>query len=491
MLVVSACSTDFAPKPCTVDSDCSGGTVCEIREQQPVCVHAADASIVVGQSAPISGTNQALGTGMKQGIQLAFDEQNAAGGVRGRKLVLSFRDDAYDPPAAEANARAFTNVQVGSSPARCPSSTTPEPDGHGNTTSISMTTLGRGDQPVLAMLGSVGTPTMVRAAPVAVETGTLYFGAFTGAAKILRDTTAGDCAKYIFNYRASYYQEAQATVDLFMKKLVPGYQNMISFDQNDSFGDAGYKGLLLGYVADYGAFPSSADPTTPIARFRYTRNDDTSVPQQAAAAASYLSNLLATTSGTQVVGVMMTDTYGAGSQFIQLLRNWQFDGQQATLNKTTRLVLHFSNVSFVGPNALSADLVAAGNIPTTSMPYLTNVYVSQVVPNYQSDTSDVVVQYNKLVMMAGITPGFTSLEGYIATRVFIAGLLHHQGPFTPDTLVADFENLPDLSLGIGAGAGFSPTSHQYSNSVWGTSLLANGTFKNLYFWTPGSFQFFE
>ena len=49
----------------------------------------------------------------------------------------------------------------------------------------------RGPNAVLAFLGNVGTPTMVRAAPVAIETGTIYFGAFTGADKILRDTTAG------------------------------------------------------------------------------------------------------------------------------------------------------------------------------------------------------------------------------------------------------------------------------------------------------------
>jgi hypothetical protein len=53
---------------------------------------------------------------------------------------------------------------------------------------------------------------------------------------------------------------------------------------------------------------------------------------------------------------MMTDTYGAGGDFIQALRTWQYanDSQQTNLMKATRLKLYFSNVSFVGPNALAS-----------------------------------------------------------------------------------------------------------------------------------------
>src|SRR5260370_148320 len=69
---------------------------------------------------------------------------------------------------------------------------------------VSTTALDRGRDGVLALIGDVGTPTMVRSAPIAVETGTLFFGAFTGAAKILRDDLAGPGRKYIFNVRASY-----------------------------------------------------------------------------------------------------------------------------------------------------------------------------------------------------------------------------------------------------------------------------------------------
>src|SRR5206468_2111144 len=118
-------------------------------------------------------------------------------------------------------------------------------------------------------------------------------------------------------------------------KSVADYTRMISFDQNDTYGQAGYDGLVQGYKDVVGAFPTNADPTNPIVRFRYTRNDDTSVPAQALAAEAYIAQILSSTSGNITIGVMMTDTYGAGGDFIIALRTWQYanDSQQQSLNK--------------------------------------------------------------------------------------------------------------------------------------------------------------
>lgn len=489
---LTSCSTEFSPKPCAVDNDCGTGSVCELRENNPVCVNTEDATIRIGQSAPVTGTNQALGTNMKLGIELAIAEQNAAGGIRGRMVELAFRDDGYDPPLAEMAARALTDAQELQTAPKCPSSTAMIA---GNAPVQPERGLARGPDAVLALIGNVGTPTMVRSAPIAVETGTIFFGAFTGAATVLRNTASGECAKYIFNYRASYAQEAYATLEYFRKKGVADYEHLISFDQNDSFGQAGYDGLVAAYKTQIGEFPVGTDPVTPITRFRYTRNDDTSVPAQVALATAHVTQILTDNpTGIQHVGILMTDTYGAGGEFIRGVRNWQHDGLQPTLDKANRLKFYFSNVSFVGPNALAEKL--AGFVPASppngGAPYTDSVVVSQVVPNYQNDLSDVVVSYNQLISARGVAPGFTSLEGYIAGRVFIAGLEAHEGPFTPDGLIESFENLPDLGLGIGATAGFSAEKHQYSNSVWGTIINPDGSFRNLYFWREGvPIQFFE
>jgi len=490
-----ACSTDFQPKACSTDGDC-GANVCDVvpgATSEVACVPAASATLQIGMSAPISGPEQELGTDMKLGVTLAFDAQNAAGGIRGRKLALDFMDDEYQPTLAEANARALVNVQATTTPPVCPSTTDTTVTG---TPMISQTGLERGPGAVLAFLGNVGTPTMLRAAPVSVETGTLFFGAFTGATTMLRDTTAGACAQYIFNVRTSYAEEANATVQFFFNQGVPDYTHLVSFDQDDSFGDAGYAGLVAAYTTLKGFPASLAASATPIARFQYTRGDDASVPPAVQGATAYLATLLAADSAPHTVGIMMTDTYGPAAEFIQGVRQWQYASgpEQTMLQMATRLTLYMSNVSFVGPNSLSSRLVAAGTIsaPGGAVPYTQGVYVSQVVPNYESDTSDIVTEYQQAIKAAGQTETFTSLEGYIDARVFIAGMLAHQGPFTPDGLVATFEALPDLSLGMGPSNGYSAQNHQYLTSVWGTGIQPNGTFANVYFWSNGlPIQFYQ
>jgi branched-chain amino acid transport system substrate-binding protein len=130
--------------------------------------------------------------------------------------------------------------------------------------------------------------------------------------------------------------------------------------------------------------------------------------------------------------------------------------------------------------------------PTGPAPYADGVLVSQVVPNYQTDESDVVTDYQRLVQAAGYQPSFTSFEGYIDARIFIVGLLAHDGPYTPEGLIPSFEGTPIPDLGFGPGSGFSAGDHEYSRSVWGTSIEAGATFQDTYFWTEGgSLQLFE
>lgn len=489
----AGCSSTFSPLSCAADADCGDGLVCAPKDGAFACLAPGDAPLRVGLSAPISGPSQELGAGMKLGISLAFDAQNRAGGVHGRPVVLDVRDDAYQPDLAEQNTRALLDVRPASGPVRCPTTDTPVVAGQAP---VSTTALEAGPDAVLAVLGNVGTPTMVRAAPLALETATLFFGAFTGAQPILRDAAAGDCRPYVFNVRASYAEEARAALEYFFDVQVPDAAHLLSFDQNDSFGQSGYDGLVAAYQALRGSFnPPPADPDNPIPRFRYTRNDETSVPAQVGAAAAYLGDLL-NKPGDHTVGVLMTDTYGPATSFITLLRQWQYadDAEQASNSKATRLHLYFVNVSFVGPNALADRLKEAGTIdaPQGAVPYTDGVVISQVVPNYQSDQSDVVTAYNQSIAAAAETPGFTSLEGYAAARIFLAGLVAHDGPYTSAALIPTFESLPDLALGLGASSGYAPGDHEYSKSVWGTSLDANAGFQNRYFWSEGTpLQLFE
>jgi branched-chain amino acid transport system substrate-binding protein len=488
---LAGCSSAFSPLPCTADADCGAGMACVPSGPSGAvlaCTAAADAPLRIGMSAALSGPSQALGEGMKLGVTLAFDAQNAAGGVRGRPLLLDVRDDAYEPDLAESNTRALLDVQPGTGPVRCPTTDTSVVAGQAP---VSTTSLVSGPDAALAILGNVGTPTMVLSAPVSLETGTLFFGAFTGATPILRDTSAGPCHADVFNVRTSYADEAMAALQYFFDLGVPDFTHLLSFDQDDSFGQSGYDGLVAAYQTLEGGFtPPPPDPTNPIPRFRYTRDDVTSVPAAVTAASQYLASILAADGNAHTVGVLMTDTYGPATTFITQLRQWQYasDAEQGMDHKGTRLTLSFVNVSFVGPNALAANLASAGTIagPNGQVPYTDGVLVSQVVPNYATDQSDLVLAYDQAVAASGQTPGFTSLEGYAAARIFVAGLVAHTGPFTSDALIGTFEQLDGAGLGLGAESGFGPGDHDYSKSVWGTSIDATGAFQDRYFWSEGT-----
>ena len=160
--------------------------------------------ILFGQSAALSGPAQDLGINMKLGIEAAFQEANARGGVHGRQLALVTLNDAYEPERAIANTRELIQ-----------------------------------DHDVFALIGAVGTPTSAAAVPVAADAGLPYVAPFTGAAFLRETPGRGD---NVINLRASYDDETEAMVahlldDLEIERIAVMYQN-------DSFGRAGHNGVL-------------------------------------------------------------------------------------------------------------------------------------------------------------------------------------------------------------------------------------------------------
>ena len=158
--------------------------------------------ILFGQSAALSGPAAALGLGMRRGLRAAFDEQNAKGGVHGRKLELVTLDDRYEPEAAVENTQRLLF-----------------------------------ERRVFALIGAVGTPTSKAVIPLADQADAPYVGAFTGA-ELLRDPYRPE----IVNIRASYFQETEALTEYLMKGL--DKKRIAIFYQNDSFGRAGRAGVV-------------------------------------------------------------------------------------------------------------------------------------------------------------------------------------------------------------------------------------------------------
>lgn len=165
---------------------------------------ATGVEVVFGQSAALTGPASELGTEMRLGLESAFSEVNAAGGIDGHRLALVSLDDMYEPEAAVANTRELIE-----------------------------------NHDVYALVGAVGTPTSRAAQPVTSDAGVPYIAPFTGA-EFLREAKE---QPNVVNVRASYFQETaeivtRLTTDLGITKIGILYQD-------DSYGRAGLAGLRL------------------------------------------------------------------------------------------------------------------------------------------------------------------------------------------------------------------------------------------------------
>jgi len=171
----------------------SGGYAQGLEEQEQ--------TVLFGQSAPLTGPAQQLGTDFRAGILAAFEEANRKGGVHGRKLGLLSLDDAYEPARAAANTKSLVE-----------------------------------EHDVFALIGSVGTPTTVVSVPVAAEAGVPFIAPLTGA-EFLRD----DHWSNVINLRASYFQETHEIVSRLVEDL--GIERIAVLYQDDSYGRAGLNGV--------------------------------------------------------------------------------------------------------------------------------------------------------------------------------------------------------------------------------------------------------
>src|SRR5213082_4243102 len=72
----------------------------------------ACADIVLGHSGDLSGTSAALTKDYLRGMNAWFDEVNKKGGVRGEKIKLVSRDDAFNPDKTAENTKALIDQNV-------------------------------------------------------------------------------------------------------------------------------------------------------------------------------------------------------------------------------------------------------------------------------------------------------------------------------------------------------------------------------------------
>jgi ABC-type branched-subunit amino acid transport system substrate-binding protein len=276
---------------------------------------------------------------------------------------------------------------------------------------------------VLALFGYVGTPTSLAALPLVNAAQVPFFGPFTGA-EALRDPFS----RNVFHVRASYFNET----GLIVKQLVSlGLNRIAVFRQNDSYGQAGLDGVLRAL---------KRDNLAPVAVGLVERNSiDVAAAVQAIVP-------------KQPQSIVQIGAYKGCAAFIRAARKAGYGGT-------------FYNVSFVGTQALADELGRDG----------LGVVVSQVMPFPFSTTTPIAREYLEAVRQAGgdATANYSSMEGYVAAKVFVEGLRRTGGKATRESLVSALESLQRHDVG-GYSVNFSANDHQGSTFVDLSMLTGDG-----------------
>lgn len=153
-------------------------------------------TIVIGQSAPLSGSNRELGEDIRDGVLAYFKKVNDRGGIYGRRLELATLDDANDTKRAAANTQKLI-----------------------------------GELQVFALYGYASATLSGPALPFVEKFKVPFIGPFTGAAPMR------EFNKYVYNIRASYADELEKIVDHYS---LFGIKRFAVVHYDDPIGNANY-----------------------------------------------------------------------------------------------------------------------------------------------------------------------------------------------------------------------------------------------------------
>ncbi|HSV45359.1 MAG TPA: ABC transporter substrate-binding protein [Ramlibacter sp.] len=279
---------------------------------------------------------------------------------------------------------------------------------------------------VFALVGSVGTPTTLAALPAINAAGIPLIGPFTGAQSLREPFN-----RHIFHVRASYFDETERIVQQF---ATMGIARVAVFYQNDAYGKAGLEGV-----------------TRALARRNLKPLTTMTVERNSQDVAPALAELLK----SAPEAVVQISAYKSSAALIRLARAKAYSGQ-------------FANVSFVGSTALSQELGDAG----------TGVTISQVMPFPYTASSPLAIvrEYQQHMTESGHKDfDFTSMEGYIAAKVFTEGLRRAGKTPTRESLVQALESMREVNLG-GFLVSFGPNDHEASRYIDLTLIGRGGRF---------------
>ncbi|QTD45065.1 ABC transporter substrate-binding protein [Ottowia testudinis] len=274
---------------------------------------------------------------------------------------------------------------------------------------------------VFALFGYIGTPTSLAALPLATAAKVPFIAPFTGAVG-LREPLKREA----FHLRASYDDETE----LIVKQLTELNQNRIAvFYQNDAYGKAGLSGVTKALAARQ---------LKPAAEATVERNSEN------------VADAVGKLAKSDAQAIVQIGAYKACAAFIRQARKAGYGGK-------------FYNVSFVGTQALADELGKDGN----------GVVVSQVMPSPYNPARPIAREFVAAAKQSGaVQANFSSMEGYLAARVFSEGLKRAGGKPTRESLITALESINE-DFG-GYRVSFGPQDHVASSFVELSMLTGDG-----------------
>ncbi len=350
-----------------------------------------DTEIVIGSSSAQSGHTGFLGTQYIRGSLAYISKINDEGGIYGRKIRLVAYDDQYDPSKAVANTQKLIL-----------------------------------EDRAFILFDYVGTPTTMRAIGLINEVKIPLLGLFTGAEEFRNPVNP-----YIFNVRASYYDETGVAVDYFVGKK--GLKKIAVFYQDDAFGQTGLKGTEIA-MKRYGLLP--------VAKAAYARGTTAIEPAiQAIGSAN-------------PEAIVMIGTYTPLAKFVNAYRKEGYDPE-------------FHTVSFVGAEAFAKELSGYGINSSEK------IIVTQVVPDPHEASGEYLALTVKYFPETDVS--YVGLEGY-ANAVLLVKVLNNAGKdINRKKFIDALESVREQEI-IGIPATLGKSDHQAFDSVY-LSNLDKGRFE--------------
>ncbi len=185
----------------------------------------SDSEIVVGTHQDLSGPITVWGVSVANGMKLAVEQINAAGGIHGRKIKLIIEDSGYDPKRAVLATQKLIEKDK-----------------------------------VFSMVGAMGSPTVLAAQDIVLDAGVTQLFPLTAAEFTFKMDPAKPQERLKFNNLLPYVESTRAAVKYMVEWKKP--QKPCLMHQDDEYG----KNVLDGFNQQLAAMKLPAGTITSYKR---------------------------------------------------------------------------------------------------------------------------------------------------------------------------------------------------------------------------------